>query len=204
MVKPLFEVIFFDSHLVVVEKESGLLSTPAHGEESLVDLLNQKFFGRHDMLPVHRLDRLTSGLLVFARSPEVAAGLARQFAIHSVDREYVAIVGGHLQKESGSLRAPILGKRAVTHYRIITTNADSTTMAVRLETGRRNQIRIHFAGLGHPILGDSRFGAEQPVYPHWPHARIALHARVLGFLHPVTKMPMRFEAPTPASFQGIK
>lgn len=195
---PAYAIVHSDDQVIVVIKDAGLLTTPAHGEPCLVDMLDARFVGRTRVAVVHRLDKLTSGLLVFARNPVVAAHLAKQFAAHKVEREYVAMVEGHLKDAGGSIAAPLLGKRAVTHYRTLTQGPRSTTVAVRLETGRRNQIRAHFSLLGHPVLGDSRFGATSDL--GWPRDRIALHARVLGFIHPKTKVTARFECELPAEF----
>jgi len=164
-------------------------------------MLDAQFVGRSRIAVVHRLDKLTSGLLVFARSPASAAHLAKQFAAHKVEREYVAIVEGHLKDSDGTMTTPLFTKRAVTHYRTMAQGPQSTSVVVHLETGRRNQIRAHFSQLGHPILGDGRFGAANGGL--WPHERIALHARVLGFTHPKTNGLLRFETPLPREFDSF-
>lgn len=201
---PGFTVLFSDDYLVVVAKDAGLLTTPAYGGACLVDLLeahlDRERFGRHRLAVIHRLDRETSGLLVFSRSPRVTARLAAQFAGHRVEREYVAVVAGALATDSGTICEPLEGKRAVTHFTVLARRDDATTLAVRLETGRRNQIRRHFAARGHPVIGDTRFDALRAPHPAWPLTRIALHARVLGFQHPITKEVLRFEAPVPPPF----
>ena len=200
-----FTVIHTDSHLVVAHKDAGLLTVPAYEEPCMVDLLEAELdrhqFGRFRLAVVHRLDRQTSGLLVFARSPPMAAALAKQFAAHQVEREYIAIVAGRLSEADGTLRYPLAGKRAVTHFKTLTRREDSTVVAVRLETGRRTQIRAHFAEKGHPVIGDTRFKPDRAQHVRWPHARLALHARTLGFVHPASRKPLRFEDPTPVTFK---
>jgi 23S rRNA pseudouridine1911/1915/1917 synthase len=93
------------------------------------------------------------------------------------------------------------GELAITHYRVITRYSDSTLVAVNLETGRRNQIRVHFAEMGHPILGDVRYEKDRAFHPNWPYKRLALHARMLGFSHPVTRRELRFETELPEEFK---
>lgn len=195
-----FDVLYSDEHVIVVNKNAGLLSTPAHGENSLIDDLNRKFFGRHEVFAVHRLDRETSGLLVFARTPSTARELASQFARHSVERQYIAIVAGALDQAKGSFDGAINGKRALTHFQTISTYTDSTFVSLRLETGRRNQIRIHLANDGHPIIGDSRLGKHRSEHPAWNHKRIALHAKTLGFWHPERRESLAFESIMPIEF----
>lgn len=201
---PGFTLVHLDDYLAVVDKQAGLLTVPAYGDPCLVDLLeaqlDRQCFGRHRLAVVHRLDRQTSGLLVFARAPQIAAHLAKQFACHTTEREYLAVVGGCLNKDSDTLSSPVLGKRAVTNYRTVSTANNTTTVTIRLETGRRNQIRRHFAEIGHPVLGDTRFEPAAAAHHLWPHTRLALHARTLGFVHPVTKQTVRFEAALPDPF----
>jgi len=193
-------VMFSDEYVVVVDKPSGVLTTPAHGEISLVDILNQRFFGRFQLFVVHRLDRETSGLLVFARTPSVAKGLAEQFAKHSAEREYVAVVAGHIPEPRGCIEWPVNGKKAKTHYEVIKHLETSTYLLLRLSTGRRNQIRYHLSELGFPIIGDERIGGSKAAMSHWPHKRIALHAKSLRFWHPVLARNEYFEATLPLEF----
>jgi len=192
-----YKIIYSDEHLVVVEKPGGLLTTPAHGETALVDLLNQQFFGRFQMFVVHRLDRGTSGLLVFARTPFVASSLANQFAKHNIEREYIAIVVGHVEDQKGAIARKVNGKSACTHYEVKRRLAHTSLLTVRLSTGRRNQIRHHFSELGHPIVGDQRIGGANAQLPHWSYQRIALHARSLRFWHPGLLKFVGFESPLP-------
>lgn len=223
-----FEVVYVDEHLVVVEKPAGLLTVPTPRGESntLVHRLAShlaKGRGRPPRVSVvHRLDRDTSGLLVFGRTPNVADALIAQFAARKPEREYAALVKGRLTRDQGTITSHLatdkalnqrsvrnpgrrrskaeLGELAVTHFKVDTRLADATWLIVRLETGRRNQIRAQFAEQGHPILGDRRYEAARARHPAWPYDRLALHARVLGFVHPVTQEALRFEARIPREF----
>jgi 23S rRNA pseudouridine1911/1915/1917 synthase len=199
-----YAIVYCDDHLVVVEKAAGLLTVAATGRECLVDLLEAELdrqrFGRYRLAVIHRLDCETSGLLVFARTPVAAAKLAKQFAGQSVEREYVAVLAGRLDAGHGTIRSKLDAKAAVTHFQTLSRQADTTWVAVRLETGRRNQIRRHFAEMQHPVLGDRRFEPQLAARPIWPFTRLALHARMLGFEHPVNKKRLRFEAPLPGEF----
>lgn len=201
-----FAVFYQDEHLVVVHKEAGLLTVPSHGEPALVDRLEARLdkerFGRHRLRVVHRLDRQTSGLLVFARTPTVAAALAKLFAAHRVERRYRAIVAGRLTEERGVIDAKLDGKRALTRYEIVLRLEDATELSIQLGTGRRNQIRRHFADRGHPILGDSRYRADLALRTDWPLPRLALHAETLGFVHPMTRAALRFSAAVPWELSG--
>lgn len=220
-----FRILFEDDDLLVVEKAAHLLSvpTPKHEKNTLVHLLQEyvsrgrKRLGRVEI--VHRLDRGVSGVLVFAKNGKTAALLKAQFAEHKPEREYIAIVAGRVTPDRGTFDKwlvtdeetihrrcaprPGVGERAVTHYEVVKPLPQATLVRVRLETGRRNQIRVHFADAGHPVLGDPRYGGALARHPRWPHARIALHARTLAFHHPVTGNLLRFEAPPPKEFAAF-
>jgi 23S rRNA pseudouridine1911/1915/1917 synthase len=214
-----FSLVFRDEHLAIVNKEAGILTVPTDRREknTLVDLLSNFLSGGQSRAPkvsvVHRLDRDTSGLLVFAQRPAIAENLIKQFSARKPEREYYAIVAGKLGKDKGEIRSLLhtdkalnqksgsSGELAITHYRVITRFADATLLAVNLETGRRNQIRVHFAEMGHPILGDARYESDRAAHPAWPYKRLALHARMLGFSHPMTRRELRFETDLPDEFQ---
>lgn len=213
-----FELIFEDAHLIVVSKPAELLSVPTirHEKNTLqhkVEEYVRHVGGARGAFTVHRLDRGVSGLLVFGKTQEVVREIKDQFALNKPEREYIAIVAGQVEQEHGTFESLLatdkdlnrfstddeaIGQRAVTHYRVITRMADATLVQVRLETGRRNQIRVHFAEAGHPVLGDPRYEPERAAHPHWQYERLALHARLLGFEHPITGQPLRFEAELPA------
>jgi 23S rRNA pseudouridine1911/1915/1917 synthase len=216
-----FEIVFEDKHLIVVNKPAELLTVPTVRQET--NTLQHKVaeYVRHvskgrDALTVHRLDRGVSGLLVLAKSQDIVRQLKDQFAASKPEREYVAIVAGQVEQSHGTFESLLatdkdlnrfstedveIGQLAITHYRGIAELGGATLVQVRLETGRRNQIRVHFAEAGHPVLGDTRYRPDLAAHRHWPHKRLALHARLLGFEHPTTGQPLRFESPLPEEMQ---
>ncbi len=194
---PAYAIAFEDDDVIVVDKPAGLVTapTPESDRGNLLDLLSRR--GPRVWL-VHRIDLHTSGLLVFAKSELANKALGARFAAHDVEREYRAVIAGLLDGDARTIDRPIQGRRAVTHVRALERFAEATLVAATLETGRTHQIRIHLAGLGHPVLGDNQHGGEvarrfRPAPP-----RLALHAAVLGFAHPRTGAPMRFESAIPA------
>ncbi|MEI6970037.1 MAG: RluA family pseudouridine synthase [bacterium] len=217
-----FSVLFEDEHLLVVDKAAHLLTvpTPAREKDTLVHHLQahvsrgRKHLAR--LAIVHRLDRGVSGALVFAKTEAVGELLRQQFAAARPERHYVALVAGCMPSDHGVFNknlvvdkrvihrrcasAPGEGERAVTHYVVEKRMPGFTRVRVRLETGRRNQIRVHFADAGHPVLGDPRYGEGKAKHRLWPYQRMALHAASLAFTHPVTGSALRFEAPEPEEF----
>jgi 23S rRNA pseudouridine1911/1915/1917 synthase len=231
-------ILFLDDDLVVADKPSGMLSLRHPGdvnwrqerknqqpslEECLQRLIPRKS-GRKvrpehvQLLAVHRIDRETSGVLVFARTEVCQEGLIQQFAEHSTLRRYRCIVPGHVETQTmesrqirdrgdglrGSCPDRKHGLRMVTHIHPLARYGDYSELECRLETGRTNQIRIHLSELGHPICGDikyrSRFG-EPPIPDRSNAPRLALHAMELGFVHPATKQPLNFTVPWPTDLQ---
>ena len=206
------DVLYEDRHLLVITKPAGALTVAGGGEtrQTAIARLEAYVRRRHPRgraYVVHRLDRDASGLLVFARARAAQQQLKRQFAQHAVDREYLAVVEGRVEEDRGtrrsrlvehrdftvtSTRAPRAGRPAVTHYRVRHRGPDTTTLQVRLETGRKHQIRVHCAELGHPVIGDARYGARTD-----PLGRLGLHAHRLGFHHPVTGRRLTFETGVP-------
>jgi len=219
-----FEIVHDDSALMVVVKPAGLLTvpTPKRERQTLIGNIN-RWLDRQQHGPqafcVHRLDRGVSGLLVFAKSLSMAEALRNQFAERKPERVYTAIVAGHLQSPRGTFRSYLAtdeglnrystpdaeqGQLAITHYEVRQACVDASVVSVRLETGRRNQIRVHFAEAGHPILGDPRYRSHQAVHRHWPYTRLALHAESLGFTHPLTGESLQFVAPWPQEFRDFR
>jgi len=213
-----FAIVFEDKHLIVVDKPAELLTVPTRRQET--NTLQQKVadYVRHvakgrGAYSVHRLDRGVSGLLVFGKTQEIVRQLKDQFAASKPEREYVAIVAGRMTQKQGTFESLLatdkdlnrfstedeaIGQLAITHFRVVARLDGATLVQVRLETGRRNQIRVHFAEAGHPVLGDPRYQPELAQHPHWPYKRLALHARLLGFTHPLTAKDLRLESPLPA------
>ena len=216
-----FEIVFEDKHLIVVNKPPQLLTVPTVRQETntLVHKVSEyvKHVGKgRGAFTVHRLDRGVSGLLVLGKTQEITREIKDQFAANKPEREYVALVAGTLRSSSGTFESLLatdkdlnrfstddeeIGQLAITHFRSVARLQGATLVQVRLETGRRNQIRVHFAEAGHPVLGDQRYRPEFAVHPLWPYPRLALHARLLGFDHPLTRQPLRFEAALPDEMQ---
>jgi 23S rRNA pseudouridine1911/1915/1917 synthase len=187
-------IVHTDDHVIVVDKPAGLVTapTPESDRGDLLDQLKQQF---GEVFLVHRLDLPTSGLLVFARTREANQVLGDAFKVHEVDREYRAVAVGAVVAQT--VEREIDKRRAVTHIEPVETFAAATLVSARLETGRTHQIRIHLAGIGHPVCGDRTHGGEleRAFLPRPP--RLALHAMVLGFTHPATGKRVRWEAPIP-------
>ena len=190
---PPFRIVHEDADLVVVDKPSGLLTapTPESDRHNLARALSERL-GRTAMV-VHRLDLETSGLLVFALTDEANRVLSDRFREHDMERVYLAVLRGVLAGDEHTVSEPVAGRRAVTHLSIAERFAAATLVRCRLETGRTHQIRLHVRHLGHPVLGDRRYG--EPLAGDPP--RLALHATVLGFRHPRSGEALRFESPWP-------
>lgn len=214
-----FKIVFEDKHLIVVDKAAGTLTVPTDNNErnTLVERLTIYLThsrGNRDAFVVHRLDRAVSGLLVFGKQDRIAKQLIEQFKHRKPERVYTAIVAGVMANDDGTFRSHLAtGKNldryvappssttelAITHYRVLRRMADTTLVEVKLETGKRNQIRIHFADAGHPVLADPRYKTKQATHHHWIRDRIALHATSLSFEHPLSGEIMAFESPLPSA-----
>ncbi len=223
---------FEDDHLLVVEKPAGLVVHPAAGnlDGTLVNALLHHCAGKLSGIGgvarpgiVHRIDKDTSGLLVVAKTDVAHEGLARQFAAHSIDRVYLAIVNNIPKVSGGSIDAPLgrsaanrkkmaitdagRGKRAVTHWKRLEVLKNAAVLECRLETGRTHQVRVHMAAIGHPLLGDPVYGrsgkAHGKLLTDLGFKRQALHAAELGFTHPVTKSRLSFSSRMPADMQEL-
>ncbi len=220
-----FSILYEDEDIVVVDKPAGLLTVPTpNGERNTLRGQLERWAARRSprskIICVQRLDRDVSGVLVFARNQTSAADLRGQFATHQPHRRYVAIVSGTVAKPQWTIRSRMCtdretlhrysspssgGELAVTHVRVREEWTDAALLEITLETGRRNQIRVHLAESGHPILGDRRYGPRDAVAdPRWPWKRIALHAELLGFTHPITGDPLEFTSSWPAEFRDFR
>ena len=216
-----YRVVHQDRDLLVVEKHPDLLSVPTslrEEEESLVERLleaeRRRGVRRPALYALHRLDRDTSGLLLFARTRRAFEGLQEQFVARAVDRRYLAVAEGSIEPERGRFAGRLIedpkslkmrparrreeGKEAITEYEVTERLPGATVLSVRLRTGRKNQIRVHLAEAGHPLVGDRRYGRSSPLI-----GRTALHARWLGFEHPVTRRPASFESPVPRDIRRL-
>ncbi|MCW6534539.1 MULTISPECIES: RluA family pseudouridine synthase [Sphingomonas] len=224
-------IAFEDEHLIVVDKPAGLVVHPAAGnlDGTLVNALLHHCHGSLSGIGgvarpgiVHRIDKDTSGLMVAAKTDRAHEGLAKQFADHSIDRRYLAIVAGVPAPPAGKVDAPLArspqnrkkiaivatGKRAVTHYRTVERlRRDAALVECRLETGRTHQVRVHMASLGHALLGDPVYGrtkqAHRAILETLGFRRQALHAARLGFIHPITRTALSFDSAMPADMQEL-
>jgi 23S rRNA pseudouridine1911/1915/1917 synthase len=212
------KIVFEDDALMVVEKRAGLLSiaTDAEREKTAYSLLSdyvKRADSRNLIFVVHRLDRETSGLMMFAKNQAVQKALQQDWQEAVSERIYVAVVEGQVSSPQGTITSwltenkalvmrssstPNDGQKATTSYRVLQTNPKYSLLELSLETGRKNQIRVHLQDLGHPIVGDKKYGATQN-----PIQRLGLHARVLAFRHPITGEVLRFESPVPKEFYQV-
>lgn len=214
---PEIALLYEDDAILVVLKSHGLLTVATEREREhtaqayLNDYLKQKGEGRVHV--VHRLDRDTSGVLLFAKDFETREALKQRFAAHDIDRVYVAIIEGAMEPAGGTIRSHLRERRdlrmqsvgvhpdaklAVTHYRTIASAGRYSMLEVTLETGRKNQIRAHLSEAGHPIVGDQLYGSASN-----PLGRLGLHAKLLGFDHPHSGKRMSFTAPLPKAFREL-
>lgn len=219
-------IMFEDEHLLIVDKPAGLVVHPAAGnfDGTMVNALLHHCAGRLSGIGgvarpgiVHRIDKDTSGLLVVAKTDPTHVGLSRQFAAHTVERVYTCFVKGVPMPPMGRIATNLArsshdrkkiaivdagrGKHAVTHFRTVAKlGTHAAHVEARLETGRTHQVRVHMASINHPLLGDQTYGRAGPLKPVLDQLgfhRQALHAGVLGFVHPVTGETVRFESPLP-------
>jgi len=214
----LMKIVYEDAYLLVIEKEPGLLSVKSEREKErtaqtiLTEYLRQKKRTGKAYV-VHRLDRDTSGLMMFAKDEQTQHSLRDNWHYFVTDRRYIAVVNGAMEKDAGDVTSWLTdrntyvasnpqddgGQMAVTHYKTIKRGNGYSLVEVRLETGRKNQIRVHMADLGHPVVGDGRYGIDDGN----PLKRLGLHAYRLCFRHPVTNELLKFETPYPASFKKL-
>ena len=226
---PKLRIIYEDDALIVVEKKNGLLTVPVNqksSETTVFSILKEyvkKQSYRNTVHVVHRLDRETSGVLVFAKSAELQEYMRTYWKQLVTKRTYVAVVEGHLEKKEGTITTWLTedphtgmvysspkddgGQKAVTHYKVInaTTIGEGdqempiSLVELNLETGRTNQIRVHMQSIGHPVIGDRKYGHGNE---YSPVDRLCLHAKVLEFIHPMTEKKVRFETSMPKEFRA--
>lgn len=216
------DIVYEDDDLLVVNKPKGMVVHPAAGNYSgtLVNALMYHCRGRLSSINgvirpgiVHRIDKNTSGLLIVAKNDFAHQGLAEQIKVHSFTREYEAVVCGRFRETSGTVNAPIgrhkldrkkmcvtelNSKEAVTHYKVLTQFENYAHIRLKLETGRTHQIRVHMKYIGHPVLGDDVYGT-----PYKGIEGQCLHAKKIGFIHPVTGEYLEFDSELPEYFDRI-
>ena len=211
------KIVYEDRWLVVVEKNIGILSMAAgHSSLNVKSVLDDYFLKSRQKCRahvVHRLDRDTSGLMVYAKDIETEQILEHNWHQIVYDRRYVAVVSGEMEQNNGTIanwlkdnKAYITyssptdngGKYAVTHFQVLNRTIEHSLVEYKLETGRKNQIRVHSADMGHPVCGDMKYGnGDDPLH------RLCLHAYMLCFTHPVTGEPMEFSTPIPTAFRSL-
>jgi 23S rRNA pseudouridine1911/1915/1917 synthase len=208
-------IIFEDDYLIVIEKDAGTLSISTEKEKTQTAY---SILSRHvkDQNPsnkifvVHRLDRETSGIMIFAKNEQVQALLQENWNDTILERTYIAVVEGSVEKDKGTILSylreskalivyssqnPENGQKAITHYNVVKRNSKYSLLEVNLETGRKNQIRVHMQLIGHSVIGDKKYGSIVN-----PIGRLGLHAQVLAFTHPITKEELRYESQIPKNF----
>lgn len=216
--KPRFRgmrIVHEDADVIVIDKASGLLSMASETEKtktaySMLSEYVKKFNPKNLIFIVHRLDRDTSGLMMFAKSKKVQEVLQKDWNNAIIERSYVVVVEGTVEKTEGTVtswlkennalvmyssQTPDDGQKAVTHYKVLKTDKQFSLLEVKLETGRKNQIRVHMKDMGHPVTGDKKYGAKLN-----PIGQMGLHARVLSFKHPSSGKTLRFDTPIPGKF----
>jgi 23S rRNA pseudouridine1911/1915/1917 synthase len=213
-----FSIIYEDEHLIVIDKHAGILSIATNSEKKF-NAYN--FLSKHvkydnpenKIFVVHRLDRDTSGLMMFAKSIEVQKKLQDNWHDIITERTYIAIAEGVIKDDKGTIQSylheskalkvyssenPGDGKLAITNYKVVKRSDEYTMLEVRLDTGRKNQIRVHMQDIGHSLIADKKYGATTN-----PIGRLGLHSRVLGFIHPVTNEALRFQTAIPRKFTRL-
>jgi 23S rRNA pseudouridine1911/1915/1917 synthase len=211
------DIVFEDPYLFVIDKHPGLLSMSNNSRQQTVQTVLNRYLekggGRNTSHLVHRLDRDTSGLMVYAKDVQTQQSLINSWQQLVTDRRYLALVKGEFQQTRGRIQSWLTedkkfvthsssvdngGKYAVTHYNVLASSNGYSLVECELETGRKNQIRVHMADLGHPVVGDRKYGSDED-----PMRRLGLHAYMLCFTHPVTGKHLRFETPVPYCFEKL-
>jgi len=194
------KVLFEDDWLLAVDKPAGLLVIPAPGGQArtLTGVLNEDAVARGvswRLHPCHRLDKETSGVILYAKGKSIQQKMMQLFKERKIKKTYRAFVHGKLPRPAGEIRMPLEGKAALTRYRVLEQRKDFSIVEVIPETGRKNQIRLHFKALGHPLVGESKFAFRRDFTLR--ARRLCLHAQSIAFAHPVTSRPVSLEAGLP-------
>ncbi len=211
------DIVFEDPYLFIIDKHPGLLSMSNNSRQQTVQTVLNRYLekggGRNTSHLVHRLDRDTSGLMVYAKDVQTQQSLINSWQQLVTDRRYLALVKGEFEQPRGRIQSWLTedkkfithsspvdngGKYAVTHYNVLASSNGYSLVECELETGRKNQIRVHMADLGHPVVGDRKYGSDED-----PMRRLGLHAYMLCFTHPVTGKHLRFETPVPFCFEKL-
>ena len=212
------KILYEDAYVIVIDKPAGLLSMASDKEKVYTAYHQLTDYVRRDnpdnrIFIVHRLDRDTSGVMLFAKNEEVKRALQDSWKEMVIDRAYIAVVEGRMDKGEGEIKSwlketktglmyksskPGEGIEAISHYKVLRSSDSCSLLEIRLATGRKNQIRVHMQELGHSIVGDKKYGAHSN-----PLGRLGLHAHILSFCHPVSQEIMRFETEVPKKFSRL-
>ena len=211
-------IVFEDPYIIIIEKQAGFLSiaTATEKEQTAYSILSdhvKKRDPKNKIFVLHRLDRETSGVMMFAKSEMIQQALQKAWKEAVLERTYIVVVEGAVTKEQGTITSwlteskafimysshtPNNGQKAITHYRVLKKNKHYSLLEVKLETGRKNQIRVHMKDIGHSVIGDKKYGATKH-----PIGRLGLHAQVLAFKHPTTGEVVRYESEIPKVFLNL-
>jgi len=200
------KIIYEDESIIVVDKPAGTLviPTPKNETYTLTYLLNRQLDSRGvkiNAYPCHRLDRQTSGVIVYAKGKKIQKIMMGKFKERKIRKHYLAFVHGHLNKKAGTISHPIENRRAVTKYVVLKQKESFSVVEVKPITGRTNQIRIHFKTIGHPLLGERKFAFAKDYKLKF--RRAALHAERIEFTHPVTNEFLSFSSPLPEDMKRL-
>jgi 23S rRNA pseudouridine1911/1915/1917 synthase len=218
LLKPLpnkLKILFEDDDIIIIDKPEVLLSVPndSNKEANILSIL-RKYLKTEEIYAVHRIDRETSGVMIYAKGEKSREKLDEMFKNHDFKRIYLAVVHGNVKNDQGTLKSRLIeldnfqvvsttneneGKIAITHYKVLKRSQKYTLLELTLETGRKHQIRVHLKDFNHPIIGDKRYGKKflNPI------SRICLHAHILEFIHPFTNEKMTFTSPMPSRFSKV-
>ncbi len=211
------KIVYEDRWIIVIEKNIGILSMAAgHSSLNVKSVLDDYFKKSRQKCTahvVHRLDRDTSGLMIYAKDIDTEQALEHDWHNIVYDRRYVAVLSGEMEEDQGTMESWLKdnkayitysspvdngGKLAISHFSVLDRTTEHSLVEFKLETGRKNQIRVHAADMGHPVCGDPKYGnGDDPIH------RLCLHAWLLCFYHPVTGEPMEFETPVPTAFRQL-
>jgi len=199
-------IIYEDDWLLVADKPPGLLviPTPKNEPRTLTSILNEDLEKKglsYRLHPCHRLDRETSGLIVYAKGKSIQRKMMELFKRKNVKKAYIAFIQGNLTKTQGEISTPIEGMSALTRYKVIENKKNFSIVEVNTLTGRTNQIRIHLKSIGHPIVGETRFAFRKDYSLR--AKRVCLHAKSLEFLHPITNRPVRVTSELAKDLEGF-
>lgn len=233
MKKRAFEIIHEDEEILVLNKSAGVLSIPDRYNDDKINLYSLLISYREEIFPLHRLDRDTSGIMIYAKNELAHKNLSNQFQERTIEKIYLAIVEGRILDEQATINAPLApsahhkdkvvvvkkGKEAITHFKVLQRYEQHTLLEVKIETGRQHQIRVHLAHIGFPLSVDKKYGNRQALYAYDIKkrkfnfkenastrpliSRHSLHAQKLTIIHPTSNEKMTFEATMPKDMKAV-